>query len=43
MFFDGFGADLQNDVAQFELGVAEDLALGLADEQPGHLQDFVIR
>jgi hypothetical protein len=42
MFFEGFGPNLQNDVAKLVLGVAEDLMLRLADQKPSHRDEFLI-
>jgi hypothetical protein len=38
MFFESLTADLQNDVAQLELGIAENLVLRFADQKPSHLE-----
>jgi hypothetical protein len=36
---DRLGADLVDDVADLELGLAEDLVIGLGGQESGHLED----
>jgi hypothetical protein len=40
-FFQCLGADLENDVAEFEFGIAEDLTIWLANQKPSHLHDLI--
>jgi hypothetical protein len=42
MLFERFGSEFQNDLAKFELGIAEGLVFSLADQQPSDLDKFLI-
>ncbi len=42
MFFEGLAADLQNEVAEFELGVTKGLVLWPADQETGDRDEFLV-